>query len=98
MDFIAGHVTKTGLVGGAIYFSTQFGQAIIHHSWDAALGALGYGGLLLALWGTTNTTKKVGEIVVSSEASRIIDSTTQNSSPVPAVQREIEKQQRQSSG
>lgn len=89
------NITKTGVVGGALYIATQIILGIIHKSWDTVLGAVGYGGLLMAIGGAAFRAKKTTDILVASEAEKRLDPGTPHSpeSAVPAIQNEIEKQQ-----
>jgi hypothetical protein len=88
------NITKTGVIGGGLYFASQIALGIVHRSWDTILGALGYSGLLIAIGGTAFRAKKTTDIMVASEAEKRIDPMTPHSpaSTVPAIQREIDKQ------
>jgi hypothetical protein len=93
MEFMLSHITRIGVVGGSIYVISLFLDAILDHSLKEAVGALGYTGLLLIVYGAAYGSKKTNDILVSSEAEKRIESNTMaNSSTVPAIQREIEKQ------
>jgi hypothetical protein len=94
-DVLQKNATKTGVVGGAVYVGAQLGLGIIHRSWDTILQAVGYSGLLIALGGIAFRTKKTTDIIVASEAEKRLDPMTPHSpiSTVPAIQREIEKQE-----
>jgi len=94
VDLLERNITKTGVIGGAIYIVSQIALGIIHRSWDTILSAIGYGGMLLAVGGAAFRAKKNMDIVVASEAEKRIDPMTPHSptSVVPAIQREIDKQ------
>lgn len=94
-DILSKNLTKTGVVGGGIYVAAQIALGIIHKSWDTIFQAAGYAGLLTAIGGAAFRAKKTADILVSSEAEKRLDPIhpTAPSSTVPAIQREIEKQQ-----
>jgi hypothetical protein len=93
VNAVLGHVTKAGVIGGGIYVASQIALGFIHHSWEQGLQAVGYAGLLMAVGGAAFSAKKVGDVVVAVAAEQRIAAPGPSASAIPAVQREIEKQE-----
>lgn len=101
-DYLFAHITKIGVAGGIGYFGCQ---VAIAKDWRDAVNSLGYLFLMLIPAGGAFASKKTNDIIVSSEAEkRIADpamtgpSATVPQSVVPAIAREIIKQQEAPSG
>lgn len=96
-DFLSKNVTKLGMTGATLYVLSQLALAIIHRSAEAALQAVGYAGLLLIGWGAAIRSKRATDMIATTQAENKIENPglTPKSSD-PAVQRAIEKIQRDS--